>query len=73
DNIARVYTLGFIGLGIALLVLYLFLRRWRAVLVVGISVPVSVTFALAGLYLMGQSELTHAIWTHYGYWVIGRQ
>ncbi|MYC25393.1 MAG: ATP-binding cassette domain-containing protein [Gammaproteobacteria bacterium] len=55
DNIARVYTLGFIGLGIALLVLYLFLRRWRAVLVVGISVPVSVTFALAGLYLMGQS------------------
>ncbi|MYD46693.1 MAG: ATP-binding cassette domain-containing protein [Gammaproteobacteria bacterium] len=54
-DIARVYMLGFIGLAIALLVLFLFLRRWRAVLVVGISVPVSVTFALAGLYLMGQS------------------
>ncbi len=54
-NIARVYMLGFIGLAIALLVLFLFLRRWRAVLVVGVSVPVSVTFALAGLYLMGQS------------------
>lgn len=55
DQIQRVYTLGLIGLAIALVVLFLFLRRWRAVLVVGISVPVSVTFALAGLYLMGQS------------------
>ena len=55
QEIARVYMLGFIGLAIALVVLFLFLRRWRAVLVVGISVPVSVTFALAGLYLMGQS------------------
>ena len=55
QEIARVYMLGFIGLAIALVVLFLFLRRWRAVLVVGVSVPVSVTFALAGLYLMGQS------------------
>lgn len=55
QEIARVYMLGFIGLAIALVVLFLFLRRWRAVLVVGISVPVSVTFALAGLYLTGQS------------------
>lgn len=55
EDITRVYMLGFIGLAIALVVLFLFLRRWRAVLVVGIAVPVSVTFALAGLYLMGQS------------------
>ena len=55
DNIQRVYFLGLIGLCIALIVLFLFLRRWRAVLVVGISVPVSVTFALAGLFLLGQS------------------
>ena len=55
DRIQRVYSLGIVGLGIALLVLFLFLRRWRAVLVVGISVPVSVTFALAGLYLLGQT------------------
>ncbi|MYF02785.1 MAG: ATP-binding cassette domain-containing protein [Gammaproteobacteria bacterium] len=55
NQIDRVYKLGFIGLAIALVVLFLFLRRWRAVLVVGISVPVSVTFALAGLYLLGQT------------------
>ena len=55
DQIQRVYKLGMIGLVIALVVLFLFLRRWRAVLVVGISAPVSITFALAGLYLMGQS------------------
>ena len=55
NQIQRVFKLGLIGLAIALVVLFLFLRRWRAVLVVGISVPVSVTFALAGLYLMGQS------------------
>lgn len=55
NQIQRVYSLGLIGLAIALVVLFLFLRRWRAVLVVGIAVPVSITFALAGLYLMGQS------------------
>lgn len=55
ERIERVYLLGAIGLAIALVVLFLFLRRWRAVMVVGISVPVSITFALAGLYLLGQS------------------
>lgn len=55
EKIVRVYMLGAIGLAIALVVLFLFLRRWRAVMVVGISVPVSITFALAGLYLLGQS------------------
>ena len=55
EQIQRVYMLGAIGLAIALVVLFLFLRRWRAVLVVGISVPVSITFALAGLYLLGES------------------
>lgn len=55
SQIQRVYMLGAIGLVIALVVLFLFLRRWRAVLVVGVSVPVSVTFALVGLYLLGES------------------
>ena len=55
EKIERVYLLGAVGLAIALVVLFLFLRRWRAVMVVGISVPVSITFALAGLYLLGQS------------------
>ncbi len=54
-QIQRLYRLGLIGLGIALVVLFLFLRQVRAVLVVGIAVPVSVTAALASLYLMGQT------------------
>lgn len=53
DQLSRLFTLGLIGFGIALLVLYLFLRQWRAVAVVGIAVPVSVITALALLYLAG--------------------
>ena len=40
---------------IALAVLFLFLRQWRAVAVVGVAVPVSLLGALALLYLMGLS------------------
>ena len=35
--------------------LFLFLRQWRAVAVVGIAVPVSVLGALALLYVFGQT------------------
>ena len=51
----RLRTLGATGFLIALIVLFLFLRQWRAVLVVGIAVPVSLLAALALLYLFGQS------------------
>jgi hydrophobic/amphiphilic exporter-1 (mainly G- bacteria), HAE1 family len=55
DQIARLARLGLSGFAIALVVLFLFLREWRAVAVVGIAVPVSLLAALAMLYLAGQS------------------
>ena len=74
DRIQRVYTLGIIGLGIALLVLFLFLRRWRAVLVVGISVPGKCNVCTSGIVFAGSNrELTHLVRAHYGDRAIGRQ
>ena len=40
---------------LAILVLYLFLRQWRAVLAVGIAVPMSLLAALALLFVFDQS------------------
>ena len=55
DQIARLARLGASGFAIALVVLFLFLRGWRAVAVVAVAVPVSLLAALAMLYLVGQS------------------
>jgi multidrug efflux pump subunit AcrB/ABC-type multidrug transport system ATPase subunit len=55
EQIDRLAWLGASGFGIALVVLLLFLREWRAVAVVGVAVPVSLLAALAMLYLAGQS------------------
>jgi len=55
DQIGRLAKLGASGFLIALVVLFLFLRQWRAVAVVGVSVPVSLLAALSMLYLLGQS------------------
>lgn len=55
NQLSRLFNLGIIGFAIALVVLFLFLRQWRAVAVVGIAVPVSVITALALLYLAGYS------------------
>ncbi len=55
DQIARLARLGASGFAIALVVLFLFLRGWRAVAVVAVAVPVSLLAALAMLYLAGQS------------------
>jgi multidrug efflux pump subunit AcrB/ABC-type multidrug transport system ATPase subunit len=55
EQIARLASLGASGFAIALVVLYLFLRQWRAVAVVGIAVPVSLLAALSALYLVGES------------------
>ena len=55
DQLTRVTQLGVIGLALALLVLFVFLREWRAVLVVGIAVPVSIVMALSLLYLFGHT------------------
>ena len=55
EQIGRLARLGLTGFPIALLVLFLFLRDWRAVAVVGLAVPVSLLGACALLYLTGQS------------------
>ena len=55
EQITRLGKLAGSGFLIALVVLYLFLRQWRAVAVVGIAVPMSLLAALALLYLSGQS------------------
>ena len=55
DNLNRLKTLAGSGFLIALLVLFLFLRQWRAVSVAGGAVPVSLLAALALLYLSGQT------------------
>ena len=52
DQIIHLAELAFIGFGGALVVLFVFLRQWRAVVVVGVAVPISVLLALAGLYLL---------------------
>ncbi len=55
EQTERLRNLGLSGFVIALLVLFLFLRQWRAVAVVAIAVPVSLASALGFLYLAGQS------------------
>ena len=53
EQIQNLVNLCLTGFGIALLVLFVFLRQWRAVAIVGIAVPVSLTAALSALYLLG--------------------
>ena len=55
EGLGRLARLGLSGYLIALAVLFLFLRQWRAVAVVGVAVPVSLLGALALLYLLGLS------------------
>ncbi len=54
-QIAYLSKLGGSGFLVALVILFLFLRQWRAVAVVGLAVPVSLTAALAFLYSFGQT------------------
>ena len=53
DQLERLALLGLAGLGLSMLVLFVILRQWRAVFVVGIAVPVSIVLALALLYVFG--------------------
>jgi len=55
DQLDRLKRLAFQGFLIALAVLFLFLREWRAVAVVAVAVPTSLLAALALLFLAGQS------------------
>lgn len=55
EQIGRLGRLGASGFVIALVVLFFFLKQWRAVAVVGLAVPVSLFAALALLFISGQS------------------
>ena len=55
DQLSRLARLGAAGFAVALVVLFLFLRQWRAVAVVAVAVPVSLLAALSMLYLVGQT------------------
>jgi multidrug efflux pump subunit AcrB/ABC-type multidrug transport system ATPase subunit len=55
EQLTRLERLALSGFLIALAVLFLFLRQWRAVGVVAMAVPASLLTALALLYLVGQS------------------
>lgn len=55
DQLGHLARLALSGYLIALVVLFLFLRDWRAVAVVGLAVPVSLLSALALLYVFDQS------------------
>ena len=55
DQLNRLARLGAAGFAVALVVLFLFLRQWRAVAVVAVAVPVSLLAALSMLYLVGQT------------------
>ncbi len=55
EQLVRLRNLAASGFLVALFVLFLFLRQWRAVLVVAVAVPASLLIAMALLYLTGQS------------------
>jgi multidrug efflux pump subunit AcrB/ABC-type multidrug transport system ATPase subunit len=55
EQISHLGTLGLSGYAIALIVLFVFLRQWRSVAVVGVAVPVSLLAALSLLFVLGQS------------------
>ena len=55
EQIGHLARQGFSGYLIALAVLFLFLREWRAVALVGLAVPVSLLTALALLFVFGQT------------------
>ena len=55
EQLGHLARLGLSGYLIALVVLFLFLRDWRAVAVVGLAVPISLLSALALLYVFGQT------------------
>ena len=55
ESIKSVRDAILIGLALACLILYLFLRDWRSSLIAGLVIPVTVAVTVLALWLMGQS------------------
>ena len=54
SSLARLRDAGFIGGGMALMILLIFLRRFSATLLVGMAIPISVLAALSVLHFLDQ-------------------
>ncbi len=52
DSLRGLRNAGLLGSSLAVLILFLFLRRWSATLLVGMSIPISVLSALCWLFLL---------------------
>ena len=55
DSIASVRDAIFIGLVLACIILFLFLRDWTSSLIAGLVIPVTIAAAIAALWAMGES------------------
>jgi len=55
DSIASVRDAICIGLGLACIILFLFLRDWTSSLIAGMVIPVTVAITIAALWLLGES------------------
>jgi CzcA family heavy metal efflux pump len=55
ESIASVRDAILIGLGLACVILYLFLRDWRSSAIAGLVIPVTVAVTVLALWLIGQS------------------
>ena len=55
SSLAELRNAGLIGAGLALVVLFLFLRHWPTTLIVGLAVPFSLLITVAAMYFLGFS------------------
>jgi HAE1 family hydrophobic/amphiphilic exporter-1 len=55
DSLRELRTAGLIGAGLALFVLFMFLRDWPTTLIVTLAVPFSLVITLAAMYFIGLS------------------
>jgi CzcA family heavy metal efflux pump len=55
DSIASVRDAIFIGLVLACIILFLFLRDWTSSLIAGLVIPVTIAVTIAGLWMIGES------------------
>lgn len=55
QGLGQLRDAGFVGGGLAILAVFVFLRRWRTTLLVGIAIPVSVVFTFVLMFLLRQA------------------
>ncbi len=53
SSLSTVIESGVLGIVIAVLVIYIFLSDWKATIIIGLSIPLSIFFTFIGMQLMG--------------------